>query len=190
MDSYVRCSRFSRGELLQKYHDEEWGIAELDSQKVFAALSYQTFQAGLEWNVILKKRAGLDEVFFNFDYNKVSEFDVVKINSMLHDSRIIRNRRKVMAVINNARIVKQMHQVGQPFGDYIWSLVDYEIFCYSNLAEIDDALNILVKRIMKDLKQKGFQFVGIKSTKYFLQAIGIINGHESDCFRYNRRLTE
>lgn len=75
--------------------------------------------------MILKKRAGLDEVFLNFDYNKVSEFDIVQINSMLHDSRIIRNRRKIMAVINNARIVKQMQKVGQPFGDYVWSLVDY-----------------------------------------------------------------
>ena len=164
------------------YHDNEWGIPVYNDEKIFEMLILECFQAGLSWITILKKREHFREAYDNFNINKIVEYDEDKINSLMENKNIIRHRKKIEASINNAIIFKNIQEEFGTFSDYIWSFTDKKI-----LKNSDE--NYLTKSktsdiITKDLKKRGMKFVGSVTIYSFLEAIGIIDNHTRDCYKY------
>ncbi|WP_125567849.1 DNA-3-methyladenine glycosylase I [Companilactobacillus insicii] len=178
----MRCPWADSSEEMQSYHDKEWCKVSHDERYFFEMLTLELSQAGLSWSTIIKRREGYREVFDNFDIDKVAKFDESKKKQLLQDSRIIRNKLKVSATINNAQLIKKMHEKNQKFSDYIWSFVDNKpiINHYNDLSEMP-AQTALSERISKDLKKRGFRFVGPTIIYSFLQAVGVINDHLDSC---------
>lgn len=160
------------------YHDNEWGIPSHDDKYLFELLILESFQAGLSWECILNKRENFRSCFDNFDYEIISKYDEKKIDELLNNAGIIRNRRKIIAAINNAKIYKLLIQEFGSFDKYIWG--------YTNGKQIigDGTLttSLLSDRISSDLTKRGMRFVGSTIIYSYLQAIGIINDHEDSCF--------
>lgn len=160
------------------YHDNEWGIPSHDDKYLFELLILESFQAGLSWECILNKRENFRSCFDNFDYEIISNYDEKKIDELLNNAGIIRNRRKIIAAINNAKIYKLLIQEFGSFDKYIWG--------YTNGKQIigDGTLTTshLSDRISSDLTKRGMRFVGSTIIYSYLQAIGIINDHEDSCF--------
>lgn len=164
------------------YHDNEWGVPVYDDDKLFEMLILECFQAGLSWITILKKREYFREAYDNFNIEKIMEFDDSKIEELMNNKNIIRNRMKIEASINNARIFKSIQEEYGSFSKYIWSFTDNK-----TLKDTDE--NYLTKSktsdmITKDLKKKGMKFVGSVTIYSYLEAIGIINNHTKECYRY------
>jgi len=170
-----------------KYHDEEWGVPVHDDQTHFEFLILEGAQAGLSWATILKRRSGYKKAFANFDVQKVAQFDEAKIQELLQDKGIIRNQLKVRSVVNNAqRFIEVQKELGS-FDKYIWSFVRGKpiINQRKSMSEVpvttkeSDALS-------KDLKKRGFKFVGSTIIYAHMQACGLVNDHTTDCFRYKQ----
>lgn len=181
-----RCSWAKGDELYEKYHDEEWGVPVHDDQKLFEFLTLEAFQAGLSWLTILRKRENFRNAFANFDYAKVAEFDDKDFIRLMNDTGIVRNRMKIEASINNAhRFVKIREEFGT-FNNYIWGFVD-GVPIQSNFKNMTDvpASTSLSDAISKDLKDRGFKFVGSTTIYAHMQATGMVNDHVISCFRYN-----
>ena len=142
-------------------------------------LVLESFQSGLSWLTILKKRDNFRKAFDNFDYEKIAEYDDEKIEELLSDEGIIRNKLKINAAINNAKIFMEIQEEFGSFDEYIWDYTDGEIIKAEYKTESD-----LSKKISKDLKKRGMKFVGPKIIYSFLESIGIINNHEKKCFKY------
>jgi len=178
----MRCAWASSSEEMQKYHDTEWGVPSHDERYFFEMLTLEAAQAGLSWATIIKRRVTYRQAYDNFDIEKVANFDQVKRDSLLQDKGIIRNRLKVDSSINNAQIIQTMHQNGETFFEYIWNFVDNQqiINHYSDMEEVP-AQTELSQRISKDLKKRGFRFVGPTIIYSFLQAVGVINDHLDSC---------
>ena len=174
-----RCKWVNTDNIYIKYHDEEWGVPKHDDQEIFEMLILESFQSGLSWITILKKRENLREAFDDFDYEKISEYDEEKIEELLKDEGIIRHRGKIEAAINNAKIFIKIQKEFGSFDEYIWNFTDNKIIKAEYETESD-----LSKKISKDLKKKGMKFVGPKIIYSFLEAIGIIDNHEKKCFKY------
>ncbi len=173
------------GELMIKYHDEEWGVPVHDDRKHFEFLVLEAFQAGLSWMTVLRKRQAFEKAFSGFDPAKVAEYDDNKIAELVMDPGIIRNRLKINAAVNNAkRFLEVQKEIGS-FDKYLWS------FVYGNpsnghrrsLADIP-AKTELSDRISEDLKKRGFKFVGSTIVYAHLQAVGIVNDHLVNCPRF------
>lgn len=179
-----RCSWATSGnELLKHYHDREWGTPCHNNQKLFELLSLEIMQAGLNWQTILNKRQAFKVAFCNFDYQKVQYFQK-KIPNLLSNSRIIRNKRKLTAIIHNAQIIADMASQGQSFDDYLWHFVHYQPIQHHYQSHLQiPKTNQLAIQIGQTMKSDGFQFTGPVVTYSFLQAIGIINDHEVARFR-------
>ena len=177
--SKKRCKWAGVNELYLKYHDEEWGEPTHDDQEIFEMLVLESFQSGLSWLTILKKRDNFRKAFDNFDYEKIAEYDDEKIEELLSDEGIIRNKLKINAAINNAKIFMEIQEEFGSFDEYIWDYTDGEIIKAEYKTESD-----LSKKISKDLKKRGMKFVGPKIIYSFLESIGIINNHEKKCFKY------
>lgn len=185
-----RCHWAGSNEKMQKYHDTVWGVPEYDDQCLFRKLVLDMNQAGLSWQTILNKMENFDQAYEQFEIEKVANFDAAKVESLLQDAEIIRNRRKIEASINNAQKILELQSAGLSFSDYLWSFTDHQILDgkRASAAEVP-AKTELSDRIANDLKQRGFKFVGSTTIYAFLQAVGIVNDHEKNCFRY-RELTD
>ena len=177
-----RCSWVKlNNPLYVKYHDEEWGKLVKDEQKLFELLILETFQAGLSWECVLNKREAFRQAFDNFDLNKIANYDEKEINLLLNNPYIIRNKLKIKATINNAKIYRSIQNEFQSFNRYLQS------FAMNNVIyEIGKTKSELSDKISKDLYKRGMKFVGSTIIYSYLQAIGIINSHETDCFCYKK----
>lgn len=181
-----RCPWCGTDELYMKYHDEEWGVPVHDDKKHFEFLLLESAQAGLNWLTILKKRENYRAAYDGFDVLKVSGYDEEKYNELLNNKGIIRNKLKIKASINNAKCFIKIQEEFGSFDKYIWSFVNNEpvIGNWSSLEEVP-ATTELSDKVSKDLKARGFKFMGSTIVYAHLQATGIINDHITSCFRYN-----
>ncbi len=167
--------------LYVKYHDEEWGRAVYDDNKLFEMLLLESFQAGLSWECILNKREAFKEAFDYFNYKKISNYDDKKIEELMQNKGIIRNRRKITATIKNAQIFMSIQKEYNTFSKYLWHFTEEKI-----IYEYNKTTSSLSDEISKDLYKRGMRFVGSTIIYSYLQAIGIINSHEPGCFCYRK----
>ncbi len=181
-----RCFWAGNDPLYIAYHDQEWGVAVYDDDTLFEFLILETFQAGLSWIIILKKRENFRRVFDNFDYKKIANYTEEKCEELLQDRGIIRNKLKIKATITNAKAFMKIQNEFGSFSKYIWG------FCNgnpikNNFEKIEDipVTTALSDIISKDLKKRGFKFVGSTIIYAHMQATGMVNDHTTDCFRYN-----
>jgi DNA-3-methyladenine glycosylase I len=182
-----RCPWPGKDELYIKYHDEEWGVPVHDDRKHFEFLVLEGAQAGLSWATILKRRENYRKAYDNFDPARVANYDEAKVEELLANAGIIRNRKKIASSINNAKRFLEVQQELGSFDNYIWSFVDYKpvINSWKTLSEIP-ATTELSDQISKDLKKRGFSFVGSTIIYAHIQAIGLVNDHLVSCFRYDQ----
>ena len=178
-----RCSWVDlKSDIYVKYHDEEWGIPKYDDRDLFELLVLESFQAGLAWITVLKKREAFREAFDNFDVIKVANYKEEKINELLNNEKIIRSRGKIKASINNAKIFIKIQKEFGSFSNYIWSFTNNNVI--KNITNNIPVSTELSDRISKDLKKRGMKYVGTVIVYSYLQAIGVVDDHEIDCFRY------
>lgn len=162
-----------------EYHDKEWGVLNLNESYLFEMLLLESFQAGLSWECILNKREHFRTAYDNFDVSKVVNYDTNKINELLENKNIIRNRLKINASINNAQIFQKIVYEYGTFSSYLETFTKDKVF-----YEINKTTNELSNNISKDLIKRGMKFVGSTIIYSYLQAIGIIYSHEKDCYLY------
>ena len=175
-----RCSWVNeKNPIYIKYHDEEWGEAHHDDAQLFELLILEIFQAGLSWETILNKRDNFRKAFDNFDWNKIVNYDEDKINELMQDKGIIRNRRKIEATINNTKIFMDIQKEYGSFAKYIWSFTNNQVI----ITDSKVVSNELSDTISKELRKRGMKFVGTVIVYSYLQAIGVINSHEPVCFK-------
>ncbi len=179
----IRCKWCVGDALYEKYHDEEWGRPVKDDATLFEFLILETFQAGLSWITILRKREHFRRAFDQFDYRRIADYDEAKVAELLEDAGIIRNRLKVLAAISNARAFMEVQREFGSFSDYIWG--------FTNGQPIDNPIRDLSQAqattplsdaISKDLKKRGFKFVGSTVVYAHMQATGMVNDHVADCW--------
>jgi len=177
-DGKKRCHWAAPGDPLYiKYHDEEWGIPVHEDRELFEMLLLEGFQAGLSWACILKKREAFSRAFDGFDVQKVSAYDAGKLAALQADSGIIRNRLKIQAAVINAGVFQQIQQEWGSFDRYLWHWTDGQ-----TVYEAGNVSSPLSDSVSKDLKKRGMKFVGTVIIYSYLQAVGVINSHEPDCF--------
>ena len=169
------------------YHDKEWGRPEHDDQKLFEFLVLEGAQAGLSWVTILKRREGYRKAFSNFDPNKVAKFNKKNIYKLLQNESIIRNRLKILSAINNAQKFLMVQKEFGTFDRYIWRFVKYKPIKnkFKKLSDLPSSTEIS-EEMSKDLKKRGFSFVGPTICYAFMQAVGMVNDHTCDCFLYRK----
>jgi DNA-3-methyladenine glycosylase I len=184
--SKKRCGWCLGSELYKSYHDLEWGVPVKDDATLFEFLILETFQAGLSWITILKKRENFRKAFDNFDYKKVAAYDATKIESLLQDVGIIRNKLKIKATVTNAQAFLKIQQDFGSFSAYIWKFVDHQPIknTFADYKKMP-ANTPLSDKISLDLKKRGFKFVGSTVIYAHMQATGMVNDHELSCFRYH-----
>lgn len=184
MSERVRC-HWAKNEWNIPYHDEEWGKPVHDDQVLFEFLILEGAQAGLSWDTILRKRARYREVFDNFDPAKVARYDLRKQRALLKDVGIIRNRLKVSAAVSNAKAFLAVQQEFGSFDKYIWSFVGGKTKQNAwTVRKHAPAKSAESDAMSKDLQKRGFRFVGSTICYAFMQAVGMVNDHSTDCFRY------
>ena len=181
MNNNNRCG-WAKGEKDILYHDTEWGVPSHDDGYIFEMLILEGFQAGLSWNTILQKRENFRKAFDNFDYKKIAEYDTTKLSELLKNEGIIRNRLKINSTVTNAIAFMKVQKEFGSFAEYIWNFTDNKriINKWKELSEVP-ATSELSDKISKDLKKRGFKFVGSTIIYSFLQAIGIIDDHMISC---------
>ncbi len=180
-----RCGWCGTDPLYMAYHDQEWGVPVKDDARLFEFLMLETFQAGLSWITVLKKRENFRKAFDAFDYKKIAKYTETKQEALLQDTGIIRNKLKVKATITNAQAFIKIQEEFGSFSDYIWGFVDgkpLQTKC-KTLADVP-ANTALSDALSKDLKKRGFKFVGSTVVYAHMQATGMVNDHVKDCFRY------
>jgi DNA-3-methyladenine glycosylase I len=174
----------NKPDLYLKYHDEEWGTPIYNDEKLFEMLLLECFQAGLSWFTILKKRESFRLYFDNFDPLKISQYNEDKVNELMTHKEIIRNKSKICAAINNTIVFLDIQKEYGSFSDYLWGFTKKKIIInttneFLTTSELSD-------KVSKDLKKRGMKFVGSITIYSYLQAIGIINDHDTECFRYKK----
>lgn len=179
------CSWPKGDPLLIKYHDKEWGVPLYNDKKLFEFLILEGFQAGLSWLTILRKRENFRKAFDKFDFNKVAKYDQRKINSLLQDSGIIRNKLKIESAVINAKAFIEVRKEFGTFNKYIWKFTGNKPI-YNGFMSLEEipAKTELSDLISKDLKKRGFKFVGSTIAYAHMQATGMVNDHIKSCFRY------
>lgn len=180
-----RCAWPGKDPLYLSYHDKEWGVPVYDETKLFEFLLLETFQAGLSWITILRKRENFREAFDDFDYKKIANYSEEKIASLLQDAGIIRNKLKVRSAVTNAQAFIEIQKEFGSFKKYIWGFVDGKPIqnTFKSMSEMP-ANTPLSDTISKDLKKRGFKFVGSTVVYAHMQATGMVNDHLESCFRY------
>lgn len=184
MDNKIRCSWCEKDDLYRDYHDNEWGNPVYEDDKLFEFLVLETFQAGLSWHTILKKRVNFRIAFDQFDYSKIAQYDDKKIDELMQNVGIIRNGLKIKGTIANAIAFIEVQKEFGSFSQYIWSFtngepIDNKPQTVKNIpatSEISDAIS-------KDLKKRGFKFVGSTVVYAHMQATGMVNDHVADCWK-------
>lgn len=182
----IRCAWCGDDPLYIAYHDNEWGKPVYDDDTLFEFLILETFQAGLSWITVLKKRENFRKAFDNFDYKKIANYNEKKYNELLQNAGIIRNKLKIKATISNAIAFMKVQSEFGSFSKYIWSFTNGKPIRnkFKNLSEVP-ATTQLSDEISKDLKKRGFKFVGSTVIYAHMQATGMVNDHITSCFRYN-----
>ncbi len=180
-----RCPWGTADDLYIRYHDEEWGVPVFDDRKQFEFLVLESAQAGLSWHTILKKRENFRQAYDNFDPKKVAAYDESKIEELMHNAGIIRNRRKIEASINNAQCFLELQKEFGSFCDYLWDFVSRKpvVNRWTEISQIP-ARTELSDSISKDMKKRGFKFLGPVIIYSHLQATGLVNDHLKSCFRF------
>ena len=181
-----RC-QWARSPIEIHYHDTEWGIPNRDEHHIFEMLTLEGAQAGLSWETILNKRVGYRTLFCNFDPSKVARFTDADFKRLMQDPSIIRNRLKIESTINNARAILDLYESGTTLSELVWSFVDNTPITnhYQTLADLP-AQTDTSKALSKALKHHGFRFVGPTTMYAMMQALGMVNDHTTDCFRYTQ----
>ncbi|WP_339611040.1 DNA-3-methyladenine glycosylase I [uncultured Planktosalinus sp.] len=181
-----RCPWCGTDPLYVEYHDKEWGVPVYDDATLFEFLILESFQAGLSWITILRKRENFRKAFDDFDYKKIALYPDSKIQELLQNEGIIRNKLKVRAAVTNAQAFMEVQKEFGSFSEYIWGFVDGKPI-KNNLKSLQDApaTTALSDTISKDLKKRGFKFMGSTVIYAHLQATGVVNDHLVDCFRHN-----
>ena len=186
-----RCDWATTDPLYIAYHDNEWGVPLHDEQQLFEFLILETFQAGLSWITILKKRNNFKAAFDNFDYKKVALYGEDKYNKLLLNAGIIRNKLKIRAAISNAKAFMEIQKEFGSFDKYIWEFVGGKPIQHKRKTMNDlPATTEISDKLSKDLKKRGFKFVGSTVIYAHMQATGMVNDHVVDCFRYNDLMTD
>ena len=183
MEIKIRCAWCEKDDLYRDYHDNEWGKPVFDDNKLFEFLILETFQAGLSWYTILKKRENFRVAFDNFDYKKVANYDEEKVQELLQDAGIIRNQLKIRGTISNAIAFMEVQKEFGSFSKYIWNFTNGKPIENNrkSLKEVP-ATTTLSDEISKDLKKRGFKFVGSTVVYAHMQATGMVNDHVENCF--------
>jgi len=178
-----RCSWLDEtSEIYVKYHDNEWGVPKYEDRELFELLVLESFQAGLSWLTVLKKREAFRNAFDDFDVEKVASYDQAKVEELLQNKDIIRSRGKINAAILNAKVFINIQNEYGSFSNYIWGFTNGEI-----IKNKDDNFQVstpLSDKISKDLKKRGMKYVGTVIVYSYLQSVGIVNDHELKCFKY------
>ena len=176
----TRCHWFDKSnDILRKYHDEEFGILNIDDDYLVEILVLVNFQTGLSWEIMLKKREDFRIAFDGFDVEKIANYDEKRMEELLKNENIIRNKNKIKAIINNAQVFIKIQEDYGSFYDYIKTFTKGEIFHERGLTESE-----LSRTMVKDLKKRGMKYLGPITMYSYLQTIGVINSHEEDCFLY------
>ncbi len=182
-----RCSWANGSELEQSYHDTEWGVPVYDDQVLFEFLVLEGAQAGLSWSTILNKREGYRKAFDNFDVIKIARYSEAKIQRLLSNPEIVRNKLKVRGTVINAQLFMDVQREFGNFSDYIWDFVDGKPIVNSPRTMADvPATTERSDAMSKALKKRGFKFVGSTICYAYMQAVGMVNDHSTDCFRYGK----
>ena len=181
-----KCAWCLGDPLYEAYHDNEWGVPVYDDDTLFEFLILETFQAGLSWITVLRKRENFRKAFDQFDYKKIAQYDQSKVKTLLEDPGIIRNKLKVNATITNAQSFIKIQEDFGSFRNYIWKFTNHKPIknSFKSMNEIP-ANTPLSDLISKDLKKRGFKFVGSTVVYAHMQATGMVNDHTTNCFRYN-----
>jgi len=179
-----RCTWCGDDPLYCEYHDTEWGVPLFDERKLFEMLILEAAQAGLSWITVLRKRENYRKAFDNFDAKKIARYTPEKIERLMQDAGIIRNRLKIQSAIQNARALLAMNENGEDFSEFLWSFVNHKPL-QNTLHSMADAVATTPESdaMSKALKKKGFNFVGSTICYAFMQACGMVNDHFVDCFR-------
>lgn len=181
-----RCAWCVGDALYEAYHDQEWGVPAYDDATIFEFLILETFQAGLSWITILRKRENFRAAFDGFDYKKIANYNQTKIDSLLQDAGIIRNKLKVHATVTNAQLFMKIQEEFGSFSKYIWGFVNGEpIKNQCKTMKDVPATSPISDALSKDLKKRGFKFVGSTVIYAHMQATGMVNDHIESCFRYS-----
>lgn len=186
MTELKRCGWCEGDPLYEAYHDHEWGVPVLDDETLFEFLTLETFQAGLSWITVLRKRNNFREAFDNFDYRKIAQYKDAKDTELMGNAGIIRNQMKIRAAVTNAHAFMKVQDEFGSFCKYIWQFVDgqpiqNEVKDYKKAP----ATTELSDQLSNDLKKRGFKFVGSTVIYAHMQATGMVNDHQIDCFRHN-----
>ena len=181
----TRCAWAGNDELYVRYHDEEWGVPLYDDQKLFEFLILEGAQAGLSWSTILNKRNNYREAFDHFDIRRMAAYGPDKISELMQNPGIVRNKLKIDSAIRNARACLQIQKQGGSFSDYLWQFVGGKPLTnhWKSLNDLPAKTEISDK-MSRALKNSGFNFVGSTICYAFMQAVGMVNDHTTDCFRY------
>lgn len=181
----MRCVWAEKTENEIIYHDQEWGVPVHDDRLLFEMLTLEGAQAGLSWSTILNKRAEYKKVFNNFEWEIIADYNETKIQELLENKGIVRNKLKINSVISNAKSFINIRKEFGSFNNYIWSFTDGKVI-QNNWRSVNDvpAKTELSDQISKELKKRGFKFIGSTICYAYLQAIGVVNDHTIDCFRH------
>ena len=180
-----RCDWSTSKEIYIDYHDHEWGRPQHDDQKLFEAVILDGFQAGLSWIIILQKRENFRKAFDNFDAEKIAKYNETKIEELIQDKGIVRNQLKIRAAIGNAQAFLKIQKEFGSFDKYIWQFTGYKTIHYRRTSMSDlPATSPESDAMSTDLKLRGFKFVGSTICYAFMQALGMVNDHMTDCFVY------
>lgn len=180
----LRCGWCKDDELYEVYHDEEWGVPTKDDKMLFEYLVLETFQSGLSWITILRKRENFRKAFDRFNYSKIAKYGEAKIEALLLDAGIVRNKLKVRASVGNAQAFLKVQEEFGSFSTYIWGFVDEKPIKNRVINYKDAPANTELSHVIsEDLKKRGFTFVGSTVIYAYMQAIGMVNDHEMGCFR-------
>jgi DNA-3-methyladenine glycosylase I len=181
-----RCNWGTINEIMIKYHDEEWGVPLHNDQKLFEFLVLEGFQAGLSWQIVLNKREAFRRAFDDFNIEKVAKYDEKKLEELVQNKAIIRNKMKIAATVNNAQRFLEVQKEFGSFDKYIWKFVDYKpiVNSFKTIKELP-AKTPLSDKISDDLKKRGFKFIGSTVVYAHMQATGMVNDHITSCFRYS-----
>lgn len=183
----TRCDWVTNDELYIKYHDEEWGKPVYDDETIFEFLVLESFQAGLSWFTILKKRENFRAAFDQFNYKKIANYTPEKLESLMQDAGIVRNKLKILATVNNAQRFMEVQKEFGSFSKYIWGFVNHKTI-NNKVKSIKDvqATTDISDALAKDLKKRGFKFLGSTVMYAHMQATGMVNDHLTTCFCYNK----
>ncbi len=179
-----KCDWFAVGGIMEKYHDEEWGNPEHDDKKLFEFLMLESMQCGLSWTIIMKKRQALSEAFDGWDFEKIAKYDENKLQEIIAYPNMLKSMPKIKAMAVNAEAFIKIREEFGSFDSYLWAYTGGKVLVYRQNQIKMPAQNELSEKIAKDLKKRGFKYLGAVTVYSFLQAVGVINDHAEKCYRY------